>query len=165
MDLGDLGAIDLSLGYNSTETTIEDIHLPDGLSSSPEPTVISDEDFVTKAKTTMFDEREMRTMTAAQPKTNMVLGVSWSNYSLPVLDVPIGVNFKLHQFGEYHSRYAVSEDPGYFTAVEYDDGFAQVYPAVMTMDLEVTADLGAMSIACGAKNLTDEMPEKKSTYQ
>ena len=108
----------------------------------------------------MFDEREMRTMTAAQPKTNMVLGVSWSNYSLPVLDVPIGVNFKLHQFGEYHSRYAVSEDPGYFTAVEYDDGFAQVYPAVMTMDLEVTADLGAMSIACGAKNLTDEMPEK-----
>ena len=160
MDLGGLGAIDLSLGYNSTETTIEDIHLPDGLSSSPEPTVISDEDFVTKAKTTMFDEREMRTMTAAQPKTNMVLGVSWSNYSLPVLDVPIGVNFKLHQFGEYHSRYAVSEDPGYFTAVEYDDGFAQVYPAVMTMDLEVTADLGAMSIACGAKNLTDEMPEK-----
>ena len=160
MDLGSLGAIDLSLGYNSTETTIEDIHLPDGLSSSPEPSVISDEDFVTKAKTTMFDEREMRTMTAAQPKTNMVLGVSWSGYSLPVLDVPVGVNFKMHTFGEYHSRYAVSTDPGYFTAFEYDDGFAQVYPAVTTMDLELTADLGAMSIAFGTKNMGDVLPEK-----
>ena len=160
MDLGSLGAIDLSLGYNSTETTIEDIHLPDGLSSSPEPSVISNEDFVTKAKTTMFDEREMRTMTAAQPKTNMVLGVSWSGYSLPVLDVPVGVNFKMHTFGEYHSRYAVSTDPGYFTAFEYDDGFAQVYPAVTTMDLELTADLGAMSIAFGTKNMGDVLPEK-----
>jgi len=160
MDLGDLGAIDLSLGYNSTETTIEDIHLPDGLSSSPEPTVINDEDFVAKAKSTMFDEREMRTMTAAQPKTNMVLGVNWSGYTLPVLGIPIGVNFKMHQFGEYHSRYAVGTDPGYFTAVEYDDGFAQVYPAVTTMDLEFTADLGAISVACGTKNMGDVLPEK-----
>ena len=160
MDLGSLGAIDLSLGYNSTETTIEDIHLPTGLSSSPEPSVISDEDFVAQAKNTMFDQREQRTMTSSQPKTNMLLGISWSGYSLPVLGIPIGVNFKMHQFGEYHSRYAVSTDPGYFTTATYDDGFAQVYSAVTTMDLEVTADLGAMSIAFGAKNLTDEMPEK-----
>jgi hypothetical protein len=122
--------------------------------------VISDEDFVEAAKNTMFDSREQRTMTSSQPASNMVLGVNWSGYSLPVLGVPIGVNFKMHQFGEYHSRYAVSTDPGYFTTATYDDGFAQVYSAVMTMDLEVTADLGAMSIACGAKNLTDEMPEK-----
>ena len=160
MDLGSLGAIDLSLGYNSTETTIEDIHLPTGLSSSPEPSVISDEDFVAQAKNTMFDQREQRTMTSSQPKTNMLLGISWSGYSLPVLGIPIGVNFKMHTFGEYHSRYAVGEDPGYFTASSYDDGFAQVYPAVTTMDLEFTADLGAMSIAFGTKNMGDVLPEK-----
>ena len=160
MDLGSLGAIDLSLGYNSTETTIEDIHLPTGLSSSPEPSVISDEDFVAQAKNTMFDQREQRTMTSSQPKTNMLLGISWSGYSLPVLGIPIGVNFKMHTFGEYHSRYAVGEDPGYFTAASYDDGFAQVYPAVTTMDLEFTADLGAMSIAFGTKNMGDVLPEK-----
>ena len=160
LDIGGLGAFDISLGYNSTSTEIDAINLPTGLSSSPEPTVISDEDFVEAAKNTMFDSREQRTMTSSQPASNMVLGVNWSGYSLPVLGVPIGVNFKMHQFGEYHSRYAVSTDPGYFTTATYDDGFAQVYSAVMTMDLEVTADLGAMSIACGAKNLTDEMPEK-----
>ena len=160
LDIGGLGAFDISLGYNSTSTEIDAINLPTGLSSSPEPTVISDEDFVAAAKNTMFDSREQRTMTSSQPASNMVLGVNWSGYSLPVLGVPIGVNFKMHQFGEYHSRYAVSTDPGYFTTATYDDGFAQVYSAVMTMDLEVTADLGAMSIACGAKNLTDEMPEK-----
>ena len=160
LDMGGLGAFDISLGYNSTSTEIDAINLPTGLSSSPEPTVISDEDFVEAAKNTMFDSREQRTMTSSQPASNMVLGVNWSGYSLPVLGVPIGVNFKMHQFGEYHSRYAVSTDPGYFTTATYDDGFAQVYSAVMTMDLEVTADLGAMSIACGAKNLTDEMPEK-----
>jgi hypothetical protein len=66
----------------------------------------------------------------------------------------------MHQFGEYHSRYAVGTDPGYFTAVEYDDGFAQVYPAVTTMDLEFTADLGAISVACGTKNMGDVLPEK-----
>ena len=160
LDIGGLGAFDISLGFNSTSTEIDAINLPTGLSSSPEPTVISDEDFVEAAKNTMFDSREQRTMTSSQPASNMVLGVNWSGYSLPVLGVPIGVNFKMHQFGEYHSRYAVSTDPGYFTTATYDDGFAQVYSAVMTMDLEVTADLGAMSIACGAKNLTDEMPEK-----
>lgn len=160
LDIGGLGAFDISLGYNSTSTEIDAINLPTGLSSSPEPTVISDEDFVAAAKNTMFDSREQRTMTSSQPASNMVLGVSWSGYSLPVLGVPIGVNFKMHQFGEYHSRYAVSTDPGYFTTATYDDGFAQVYSAVTTMDLEVTADLGAMSIAFGAKNLTDEMPEK-----
>ena len=160
LDIGGLGAFDISLGYNSTSTEIDAINLPTGLSSSPEPTVISDEDFVEAAKNTMFDSREQRTMTSSQPASNMVLGVNWSGYSLPVLGVPIGVNFKMHQFGEYHSRYAVSTDPGYFTTATYDDGFAQVYSAVTTMDLEVTADLGAMSIACGAKNLTDEMPEK-----
>jgi iron complex outermembrane receptor protein len=160
LDIGGLGAFDISLGYNSTSTEIDAINLPTGLSSSPEPTVISDEDFVAAAKNTMFDSREQRTMTSSQPASNMVLGVNWSGYSLPVLGVPIGVNFKMHQFGEYHSRYAVSTDPGYFTTATYDDGFAQVYSAVTTMDLEVTADLGAMSIAFGAKNLTDEMPEK-----
>ena len=160
LDIGGLGAFDISLGFNSTSTEIDAINLPTGLSSSPEPNVISDEDFVEAAKNTMFDSREQRTMTSSQPASNMVLGVNWSGYSLPVLGVPIGVNFKMHQFGEYHSRYAVSTDPGYFTTATYDDGFAQVYSAVMTMDLEVTADLGAMSIACGAKNLTDEMPEK-----
>ena len=160
LDIGGLGAFDISLGYNSTSTEIDAINLPTGLSSSPEPTVISDEDFVEAAKNTMFDSREQRTMTSSQPASNMVLGVNWSGYSLPVLGVPIGVNFKMHQFGEYHSRYAVSTDPGYFTTATYDDGFAQVYSAVTTMDLEVTADLGAMSIAFGAKNLTDEMPEK-----
>ena len=160
LDIGGLGAFDISLGFNSTSTEIDAINLPTGLSSSPEPTVISDEDFVEAAKNTMFDSREQRTMTSSQPASNMVLGVNWSGYSLPVLGVPIGVNFKMHQFGEYHSRYAVSTDPGYFTTATYDDGFAQVYSAVTTMDLEVTADLGAMSIACGAKNLTDEMPEK-----
>jgi len=160
LDIGGLGAFDISLGYNSTSTEIDAINLPTGLSSSPEPTVISDEDFVAAAKNTMFDSREQRTMTSSQPASNMVLGVNWGGYSLPVLGVPIGVNFKMHQFGEYHSRYAVSTDPGYFTTATYDDGFAQVYSAVTTMDLEVTADLGAMSIAFGAKNLTDEMPEK-----
>ena len=160
LDIGGLGAFDISLGFNSTSTEIDAINLPTGLSSSPEPTVISDEDFVAAAKNTMFDSREQRTMTSSQPASNMVLGVNWSGYSLPVLGVPIGVNFKMHQFGEYHSRYAVSTDPGYFTTATYDDGFAQVYSAVTTMDLEVTADLGAMSIAFGAKNLTDEMPEK-----
>ena len=160
LDIGGLGAFDISLGYTSTSTEIDAINLPTGLSSSPEPTVISDEDFVAAAKNTMFDSREQRTMTSSQPASNMVLGVNWSGYSLPVLGVPIGVNFKMHQFGEYHSRYAVSTDPGYFTTATYDDGFAQVYSAVTTMDLEVTADLGAMSIAFGAKNLTDEMPEK-----
>jgi len=160
LDIGGLGAFDISLGYNSTSTEIDAINLPTGLSSSPEPTVISDEYFVAVAKNTMFDSREQRTMTSSQPASNMVLGVNWSGYSLPVLGVPIGVNFKMHQFGEYHSRYAVSTDPGYFTTATYDDGFAQVYSAVTTMDLEVTADLGAMSIAFGAKNLTDEMPEK-----
>ena len=160
LDLGGLGAFDISLGYNSTSTEIDAINLPDGLTTSPEPSVINDAAFVAAAKNTMFDDREQRTMTNSQPSTNMVLGVNWSGYSLPVLDVPIGVSLKMHQFGEYHSRYTVSSDPGYFTVVEYDDGFAQVYPAVMTMDLEVTADLGAMSISCGAKNLTDEMPEK-----
>ncbi len=158
MDLGGLGAIDLSLGYNSTSTEIDAINLPSGLSSSP-VNVISDEDFVAKAKSTMFDAREQRTMTAAQPKTNMVLGVNWSGYSLPVLDVPIGVNLSLHQFGEYHSRYTTSTKPD-FDSKEYDDGWAQIYPAVMIMDLELTADLGAMNVAFGTKNLGDVMPEK-----
>ncbi|MFQ6678353.1 MAG: hypothetical protein ACE5D0_08530, partial [Fidelibacterota bacterium] len=159
MDLGGLGALDLSLGYNSTSTEIDAIHLPGGLSTSPEPSVISDADFVEKAKNTMFDSREQRTMTSAQPKTNMVLGVNWGGYKLPVLDVPIGVNLKLHQFGEYHSRYTTSSEPD-FESKEYDDGWAQVYPAVMIMDLEFTADLGAMSLALGTKNLGDVLPEK-----
>ncbi len=159
MDLGGLGGIDLSLGYNSTSTEIDAIHLPSGLSSSPEPSVISDADFIEKAKNTMFDSREQRTMTNAQPKTNMVLGVNWSGYKLPALDIPVGVNLKLHQFGEYHSRYTTSSEPD-FDSKEYSDGFAQVYPAVMIMDLEFTADLGAMSLALGTKNLGDVLPEK-----
>ncbi len=159
VDLNGFGAVDISFGYNSTATEVDNIHLPDGLSSSPETAVISDGDFVAQAKTTMFNAQEERTMTNAQPGTNMVMGINWNGYSLPMIGIPIGVNFQLHQFGKYHSRYTTGSEPD-FESKEYSDGWAQVYPSVMIMDLELSADLGAMNVAVGTKNLGDVMPEK-----
>ncbi len=160
MGLGNLGNVDLSLSYNSTETKIDEINLPSELGSSPNTTIISDSEFSDKALETMFDAREQRTMTNSQPKSNMIIGVNWNGYKLPMLGIPIAVDFKMHEYGEYHSRYTDPSPGEDYTSVGYADGRAQVFSAVSVMDIEVSTDLGGFSIATGIKNLGDTMPDK-----
>lgn len=156
LDLGGIGAVDITLGYNNTITEIEEIRVPSGLDLGDDVVTADDKTVTDLALDAMFDTREQRTMTNSQPATNLVASAKWSK----VLGYnPLSLNFAMHNYGEYHSRYAVST-AGDWTSVEYDDGFAQVFSAVTTIDVEASYDVGAMTIAVGAKNLTDEMPDK-----
>jgi iron complex outermembrane receptor protein len=149
MDLGGLGSLDLSLGMNMTTTElVGDPRVPTGLG-----------DFQDAAASVTFDSKEERTMTATQPKDNIILGVNWNE----IMGLPLSVRYKFHRFGEYHSRYSNSSESLNFDGVtyfEYDDGWAQVFGAENVMDLELSVDVGAMNVALGINNLTDEMPDK-----
>jgi len=154
LDLGAIGAIDLTLGYNRTTTEVQEIRVPSELD---DPTLLE------AAQSLTFGPREMRTMESSQPASNMILGVKWAG--IMGID-PLGVKVTIHQYGEYTSRYADSEKQstvpsGYgYASTEYDDGFAQLFSAKSQIDVETSYDLGSMSIAFGVNNLTDELPDK-----
>ncbi|NOZ08360.1 MAG: TonB-dependent receptor [FCB group bacterium] len=137
VDLGSMGNIDLTLGYNKTKTTVEEVRVPTGLS---DPTVLE------LAQTKTFDNRERRTMETAQPEDNLILTAKWSSNS------PLGISGTLHRFGKFSSRY------------EFDKGTPderpQWFSAKTILDLEALYDLGAITLGIGAKNITDEMPDK-----
>ncbi len=133
MSLADLGDVNLSLAYNQTETSIDDIYTPAAL-----------EGFGAEAK--LFDNREARTMTTAQPKNNLILTGIWTSNSA------WSAKGTLHRYGEHSSRY------------EYDKGTPEERPqwfsAKTLIDLEVSYDLGPVVVTLGGNNLTDEMPDK-----
>ena len=148
MDLGDLGNLDLSLGMNVTTTEL------DG-----EPRVPADlGDFQEAAAAITFDAREERTMTSTQPSQNVILGVNWND----IMGLPLGLKYKFHRFGEYHSRYSTGESDKFdgIEYAEYGDGWAQVFGAENVMDIELSYDIGGMNVAFGINNLADEMPDK-----
>ncbi len=137
VDMGSLGNVDLTLGYNKTKTTVEEIRVPTGLS---DPTILE------LAQTKTFDNRERRTMETAQPEDNLILTARWSSNS------PIGLSGTVHRFGRFSSRY------------EFDKGTPEERPqwfsAKTIIDLEFTYDLSAITLGVGSKNITDEMPDK-----
>ncbi|MFQ6609349.1 MAG: TonB-dependent receptor domain-containing protein [Fidelibacterota bacterium] len=137
VDMGEYGSVDLTLGYNKTKTTVEKVRVPTGLS---DPTILE------LAQTKTFDNRERRTMETSQPQDNLILTAGWST------DTPFGASFTIHRFGKFSSRY------------EFDKGTPEERPqwfsAKTILDLEATYDLGAVTLGLGAKNLTDEMPDK-----
>ena len=150
MDMGDLGNVDVSMGMNLTSNEVTEIRYP----------VDVDASLVDAAISTTFDSREERTMTATQPKDNMILGVNWTG----LMGMPIGIKFNYHRFGEYHSRYSTGEADKFsgVTYEEYGDGWAQVFGVENIMDIALNWDVGAMNFTMGINNLTDEMPDKIS---
>jgi iron complex outermembrane receptor protein len=134
VDLGSFGSVDLSLAYNKTKTEVTEVRVPSGLKD------------VLGADATVFDNRERRTMETSQPQDNLIIGANWSSGG------PLGLNLSIHRYGKFSSRY------------EFDKGTPQERPqwfsAKTLIDLEVTYDLGAMTIAVGGKNITDQMPDK-----
>ncbi|MFQ6675109.1 MAG: TonB-dependent receptor domain-containing protein [Fidelibacterota bacterium] len=150
--LGDAGNLNLTLAYNNTETKIVgEVETPDELAGFGAD---------------LFSIAEQRTITSIQPKDNLNLSTSWTRKALTT-------TVRINRVGEYYSRFADSpsqwEDAGYTTppwkyVTDEDGKYVRVFEAKVVTDLEVGYDLGVVSLAAGAKNLFDVMPDKRVLF-
>ena len=85
----------------------------------------------------IFDDQEKRTMTTVTPKNNLILTTKYAKNNL-------GASLRINKVGKFESRRTAD----------------LWFSSKTIMDLEATYDLGAITLAAGSKNFTDEMPDK-----
>ncbi|HEY6146138.1 MAG TPA: TonB-dependent receptor, partial [Thermoanaerobaculia bacterium] len=90
---------------------------------------------------TLFDRLEQRRLTCGQPKDNLRLTTDWRSGDL-------GANVRASRYGTYCSIDSAN--------VAND----QTFSAQWVADLEISYQLGKVSLAVGAQNLFDSFPDR-----
>jgi len=169
MDLSSMGMVDLSVAYNMTATEITEVRTPSGLSE------------VLNADATLFSNQERRTMESSQPNNNLHLTANWSKdaWGAKLHFWRIGESLSRGAYKKDHDGDGVNDSPltldenaggewrewtrTYKNAAGEnvtDHEWVQVFGNVSVMDLEVSYDMGAVTVSAGANNMLDVMPAK-----
>ena len=139
------GSLDLSIGYNTNTTKLDDkITTPDPISSSGAD---------------IFDRKEQSRLVSARPKNKMILSL---NYSMGALNV--GLNNT--QFGEVTWRHVdngvngAPVGPGGSTLPENDEDYDQTFSAKLVTDLNLNYQLNKnLSLNLAVNNLLNTYPD------
>ena len=139
------GSLDLSIGYNTNTTKLDDkITTPDPISSSGAD---------------IFDRKEQSRLVSARPKNKMILSL---NYSMGALNV--GLNNT--QFGEVTWRHVdngvngAPVGPGGSTLPENDEDYDQTFSAKLVTDLNLNYQLNNnLSLNLAVNNLLNTYPD------
>ena len=139
------GSLDLSIGYNTNTTKLDDkITTPDPISSSGAD---------------IFDRKEQSRLVSARPKNKMILSL---NYSIGALNV--GLNNT--QFGEVTWRHVdngvngAPVGPGGSTLPENDEDYDQTFSAKLVTDLNLNYQLNNnLSLNLAVNNLLNTYPD------
>jgi hypothetical protein len=152
-----------------TSTEITEVRSPSGLAD------------VLNADATLFNNQERRTMESSQPNNNLHLTVNYSkdSWGAKLHFWRIGESLSRGAYKKDHDGDGVNDSP--LTLAEHAGGewkewtrtyknaagadvtdheWVQVFGNVSVMDLEVSYDMGAVTVSMGANNLLDVMPAK-----